>query len=176
MAGEGILPVSVVPAINLLKFYAFSLSDVPGVVAANNFLSVFNPVGSGRNLVFYQSIVNAYAGGATTSTTSLNIFRTTAASAGTLITASAVPRFVTSDGPSVAEVRIGNPTVTTINTTLQGISPAITTAGAGTSASGGGSTPSGSSFVCVPGEGLVMRTAAGDVDQLWNLTFVWSEQ
>ena len=157
------------------KFYLHGMADVPGVVLGNSFLSIFNPVGSGKTVIFYQLILSPWATGAATVTTSMNIFRTTAASAGTLIAASAVNRFVTSDPNPVAQVRVGNPTVTAVGTTLLGLPPAVTTVGAGVGATSSVSVPSGAGFVCQPGEGVVYTTAAGDVDQLWNINVTWAE-
>ena|SRR5882757_865826 len=157
------------------NFYLHSLSSAVGVVAGNNFLSVFNPVGSGKTIVFYQSIIQSFATAAASSAASMDTFRTSAASAGTLIAAANINKFATSQPNSIAEVRVGNPTVTTVGTTTLGVAPAVTSSGAGVSAGAGGNPPPGATFVCLPGEGLVMRTSAGDVDQLWNLTFVWAE-
>ena len=51
------------------KFYVFSIGDVPGVVAANTFMSVFNPVGSGKLIQLYQSIILPWATASTSVTT-----------------------------------------------------------------------------------------------------------
>lgn len=157
------------------QFYFYSLADVAGVGAANNFLSVFNPVGSGKTLVFYGSQTAAWSTASTAVAVSMNIHRTTAASAGTLVAASAVPRFATSQADPVAQVRIGNPTVTKTGSTLLGTPPAISAAGTGSSSQGAGTPPSGASFVCAPGEGIVTSTASGSANQLWNMNFVWAE-
>jgi len=157
------------------KFYFHSLTEISGVLAANNFISIFNPSASGKTLVFYQATVDAYATGAATVTTNMKVFRTTAASAGTLIAASTVNRFNTADANPVAEVRVGNPTTTNVGTALIGFIPAITTVGAGTGPTGNATVPSGAGFVCRPGEGIVYNTAAGDVDQLWNINVTWAE-
>lgn len=158
------------------QFYFYSLADVAGVAAGNNFLSVFNPVGSGKVLVFYNSQTAAWSTAGTSVAVSMNIHRTTAASAGSLVAASAVPRFVTSQSDPVAQVRIGNPTVTKTGSTLFGTPPAISAAGIGSpSAGGAGPTPAGAGFVCVPGEGVVASTTSGSANQLWNLNFVWAE-
>jgi hypothetical protein len=157
------------------KFYLHGMSDLPGVAAANNFLSIFNPVGSGKTVIFYQLILTPGTSGVTTVTTSMNIFRTTAASAGTLITASAVNRFLTADPNPVAQVRVGNPTVTAVGTTLLGLPPATNAAGVGGGMSANVAVPSGAGFVCLPGEGVVYSTAAGNVNQLWNLNVTWAE-
>lgn len=157
------------------KFYITTLIDAPGVVAANNFLSLFNPVGSGRNVVVFFAQTIPWATAATTADASMNVFRTTAASAGTLTTASTIGRFITTDGSPVAEVRTGNPTVTTTGQALLGTPPAITSAGSGTSGGSVSNSTPGASFLLVPGEGIVWRTTLGDVDQRWNLQIIWAE-
>jgi len=157
------------------KFYVYAVGDVPGVVAANNFLSVFNPGASGKAVVFYGASIVPWAGGAATVTVSMRTFRTTAASAGTLIAAANVGKFVTTDANASAEVRIGNPTVTTTGLELISVPPAITSAGAGVGAQTSTAPPGGAGFVCTPGQGVVFSTTSGDVDQLWNFQIIWAE-
>ena len=164
--------ITAVPGVTAgTNFYTAAITDVPGVVAANNFLSVFNPIGSGKLITFYASIVIPWASAAQSVAVSLNIFRITAASAGSLQTPD---KFFSASPTSIAEARISNPTVTTTGASLGGFPPAITAAAGGASPTGV-STPSGASFGCVPGEGLVMRTASGSTAQLWNLGFIWAE-
>ena len=168
--------INSIPAAPLgAKFYLHGMSDVPGVAAANNFLSLFNPVGSGKTVILYQLILTPWATAGTSVATSMNIFRTTAASGGTLIAPSAVNRFLTTDSNPVMQVRTTNPTVTATGTTLLGLPPAITGAGAGVGAEASVSIPSGAGFVCLPGEGVVYSTAAGSVNQLWNINVTWAE-
>ena len=158
-----------------VQLYTTLASEVAGTVAANNLLSVFNPVGSGKTFIFYQFVAYPYAGGATTTTNSCNVFRTTAASAGTLRAAGDINKFVTTQSNSIAEVRTGNPTTTNGNVPIISIPPAITSAAAGISGANTLVPPTGAAFICLPGEGVVARVAAGDVDQLWDLGFTWSE-
>jgi hypothetical protein len=157
------------------NFYLASVTDAPGLVANNNLLSVFNPSGSGKTLVFYNGIILPWATSGTSVAVSLKVYRTTAASGGTLMAAANVGKFVTSQPNSIAEVRTGNPTVTTSGLETQGIPPALTGAGAGVGAQGGGQSPPGASFVCPPGNGLVMQVPSGSTAQLWNCTFIWTE-
>lgn len=157
------------------KFYVATLADAPGVVASNNFLSIFNPVGSGRNLIFFSSITIPWATASTNVTVSMNVYRTTAASGGTLQSAANIGRFVTADGNPVAEVRTGNPTVTTSGLSLLATPPAITTSGSGASPSAVSATNPAASFVCTPGQGIVWNTASGSTGQLWNIQVVWCE-
>lgn len=157
------------------QFYVYALGDTPGVVAANNFISIFNPVGSGKTITFYSSSIVPWATAATSVTVSLNVFRTTAASGGTLVAASTIPKFYTTFTDSIAEVRIGNPTVTTSGLSLLSSPPAVTAAASGIGASTNTAVPSGSSFACAPGQGIVFRTASGSTAQLWNFQVVWAE-
>ena len=155
-------------------FYVFAIADVPGVVAANNYLSAFNPVGSGRIMIAVASNYASYAVGQTDVPQSMKVYRTTAASGGTLVTPqSTIPKFVTTSVDSVVQIRTGNPTVTTVGNILLGAAPVISTgAGAANTAS---SVPPGASFVMQPGQGLVFRSDAGDIDQRWNIQLVWAE-
>lgn len=158
------------------SFYFHGMADVPGVVAANNFVSYFNPAASGKTVFFYQLAVTPYATGATTVTVSMLVSRTTAASAGTLVAANTIPRIITTSADPVLEVRTGNPTVTKTGIALIGIPPSVTAAAGGASANGVPSTPpSGAAFVLLPGQGVVLSTASGNVNQLWNTQVTWSE-
>lgn len=155
--------------------YGYGISDVPGVVAANNFMTLFNPVGSGKLLTVYRLTVFPWAGGATTATSSLTASRVTAASGGSLVAAANISKFSTASANSIAEVRTANPTATIVGVPITAIPPAITAAAAGVGAVATIQPPTGASFVCQPGEGVVVRTAAGDVDQLWNIFVTWGE-
>lgn len=162
-----------VPGLNI---YTTLVGEAPGVVAANNFMSIFNPISSGKIFIVYQFVCFPYAGAASTATGNMNVHRVTAASGGTLRAASDINKFVTTEPNSVAEVRTGNPTVTILGTTpILAIPPAITSAGSGVSATVNIIPPSGAVFHVLPGEGIVARTTAGDVDQLWSLGFTWGE-
>ena len=157
------------------NLYTTLVTEVVGTVAAQNLLSVFNPAASGKTFTFFQFVALPYAGGAATATASVNVFRTTAASAGTLRAAADINKFTTTEPNSVAEVRTGNPTTTNGAVPIISIPPAITSAGAGTGSTATIVPPTGAAFICLPGEGVVVRVAAGDVDQLFDLGFTWSE-
>jgi len=158
-----------------INFYTTQIADVPGVVAANNFISIFNPVGSGKVLKFYQFILLPWATAATSATTSLLVTKTSAASGGVLLAAASVSKFLSTTANSIAEVRTANPTVTKTGIAIVGIPPAITSAAQGISTTATLSPPTGASVACLPGEGVVVSTALGTVSQLWNMGFVWSE-
>jgi hypothetical protein len=157
-----------------MRAYFHALVDTPGVAAGNNFLSVFNPVGSSKTVIALNLFVSCFATSSATSPNSLNAYRISAASGGTLIAASTVNRFITADSDPVCIVRTGNPTVTTVGLVLIGISPVISV-GSGQSSSTA-SPPPGASFVMIPGEGIAISTPAGDSDQIWNISLVWGER
>lgn len=156
--------------------YSTMVFEAPGVVAANNFLSVFNPVGSGKLVTILLYRVYPYAAGATTATSSMAAWRTSAASGGTLRTNSTdVAKFDTAEPNSITEVRVGNPTCTLVGSNpVAAIPPAITT-GAGGGSGVAVEPPGGATFRVRPGEGVVARTAAGNVNQLWTVVISWYE-
>lgn len=156
------------------QFYFHTIYDVPGVVAANNFMSIFNPVGSGKTIAFYQAEISSYATGASGTNTSMVATRISAASGGTQITAANINRFLTTWSNPVTEVRVGNPTTTTVGTPLNAWVPPLAN-GAGVGATAYTSTPPGEGFVCLPGQGISFSTAAGNVNQAWKINVIWAE-
>lgn len=167
---SGLMPVVETAPTGVSDAYGYSMHDIPGVVAANTFLSVFNPLGSGKNLYLVQVVVSRFAIGSSTGAVSLEISRTSAASGGVLQPASEIVKANTSDPDTVAEVRTGNPT-TTIVAEVIAFSPPLggnwsTTADVVT---GSPTTP----FSLQPGEGIAYRTQSGDTNQRWNITQYW---
>lgn len=154
--------------------YSYLLNDATGVVAANNYVSLFNPVGSGKNLITFSTTVAAYiTGGGSTSKNSMIVSRITAASGGSLVAASAVNKFFSSYANPIAEIRTGNPTVTLAAQVIAFPPPVGTdTAILAERVAGSGTT---GPILLAPGEGVVYRTAAGDTDQNWNISFAWGE-
>lgn len=153
--------------------YYFSSQDMPGVVAANNFLTLFNPLASGVNVVVIGGVVGNYLiTGATNARFSLQVARVTTASGGVLQAASTFAKGVTAYPAAVAEVRLANPAVT-LGPVLTAVPPPVspnfafrtvlTVAEAATP------------LLLVPGEGIVARTAGGDIDQTWNIQVQWAE-
>lgn len=157
------------------QFYIYAMSDLPGVAAANNFMSVFNPAGTNRVLIFFQAEIKSYSMGAAAVDESLEAYRTTAASGGTLVAASAINRFLTTVPNPIAEVRHSNPTVTTSGIVLNSWPPPLST-GVGAASTAYTSVPPGAGFICRPGEGIVFTTASGDTDQRWSFNIIWAEK
>ena len=154
--------------------YTYSINEVPGVVAANNFLSLFNPVGNPYVFIVVLSFIVPYATAGTTSTVGMSTDRITAASGGTLVDKTTIPKFNTGHLDSTADIRYGNPAATKTGYTFGHIPPAIAT-GAGMGVTAIIPSPGGG-LVLRPGQGLVFSTASGDTDQVWNLGWAWLER
>lgn len=155
--------------------YHYSIIDAPGVVAANNFISLFNPVDSGKNYMLLAIHVNNYATGASGSTASLAKYRISSATGGTLVASNKISRYDTLSILSTAQVRTGNPTVTTTTGTPgTPIAPPIST-GAGTNVETIIHTPAGTMYLIHPGEGVAFSTASGNVNQIWDIHLIWCE-
>ncbi len=167
------LDVTIVPDVSLIGLYTFSVHDLPGVLAPNTYVSIFNPLASGRNVQLTSTTVSAYvtAGGNTTKA-SLLLTRTTAASGGVLQAVSAINKGRTSFPNPVAEIRTGNPTVT-LGAEIVAFPPPIGTDTA--TINDRIVAVNGGAIVLVPGEGAVYRMTAGDTDENFNIAFTWSE-
>lgn len=155
--------------------YIHALSDVVGVAGLqHSYMSVLNPVGSGvvASALFFE--VLSYSVGVVSVASSLKVFRITAHSGGTLISASDVNRFNTQHPDPKCTIRVDNPSTTVVGTVLRSISPPITT-GVGGHVPFAGIPPSGTSFLFFPGEGFVIRTDNGDADVRWNVAYTWAE-
>lgn len=155
--------------------YVFSADEIVGIVAATNYLSIFNPAGSGKTIFFAGAFLSASTAGGSAVTAPMRAYRATAISGGVLQADSASAKFVTSYPDPVAEIRTGNPTATLDGAIFN--SPPPLSAGSGSTgihpviaiASGVGT------FLLAEGEGVVLRQTTGDVDLRWNLSIVWAE-
>ncbi len=169
-------PVHVTPVKDnaITGVYVFSADEIPGVAAANNYLSVFNPIGSGKNLYLGGVFISAVTAGGTTVTAPMRGFRITTAAGGGLQAVSATAKFITAYPDSVAEVRTGNPTVT-LGASLFNSPPPLSAGVGSTPVHQVPIPPNSAPFSLAPGEGIVLREATGDTDLRWNLSIAWAE-
>lgn len=152
--------------------YDFSMADEPGTVAAKNFVSLFNPVGSGRLMILGGIFTSSAATATDTDPRTLRGWRTTAASGGDLESVSDIAKFDTASHPDpVAEVRTGNPTVTLGAAILNHPAPIDKRSSSVTQTLGFPNAP----FRFYPGQGFVMRMDAGVTTLFWNISLVWVE-
>lgn len=157
--------------------YLFSVEDQAGVVASNTFLTIFNPVGSGRNYVTSASFVSCVAGAAASSTKNMRAYRIAAApSGGTVQGLSAICKVQTSFRDTNAVIRVGPGITATLGAPFSATPPPVTTGAGGSQFVHTIALPVGSpAFLVAPGEGVAFNTAAGDTDQSWSITIAWAE-
>lgn len=172
-------PIGQYPQSNplLTGAYLFSIEDQPGVVASNTFLTIFNPVGSGRNYVTTASFLSAVAAGATAVTKNMRSYRIAAApTGGTVQAASTVCKLQTSYRDTNAVIRVGPGITATLGQPFSSTPPPVTSGAGGSQFVHTVALPTGSPpFLVVPGEGVAFNTAAGDTDQSWSITIAWAE-
>lgn len=169
-------PVHVTPVKDnaITGVYIFSADEIPGVAAATNYLSLFNPIGSGKTLYVGGAFVSCVTAGGSTVTAPMRGFRITTATGGTLQAVGTIAKFISANPDPVAEVRLGNPTVTLGASVFN--SPPPLSAGNGTTPVHQVLIPPNSGpFALASGEGLVLRQATGDTDLRWNLSISWAE-
>lgn len=160
---------------NIKGVYLFSMNDVPGVVAANNFLTLTNPVGSGKVILMPTVLASTYAFSAAAVSNSMIVSVATAVSGGTTETTNVLKLNAAYPAAS-GVVRTGNPTATP-GPALVGIPPAFNS-GSGVSATIFAALEASSAagtIVLTEGNSFLFRTAAGDVDQRHNITIAWLE-
>jgi hypothetical protein len=155
--------------------FVFSRAELAGVVAANNYLTLYNPVGSGKSLILGGVFLSTYAvGDIAVGALSMRGYRLASApSGGTLEAISTYGKFITASAASIAEVRTGTVTATPANALFN--SPPFI-ASVKSSSPFVHMVPVPGLFTMVPGEGLIIRSEAGDVDQRWNISVAWAEQ
>lgn len=160
---------------SLCGVYSYSLANLPGVVAANNFMSIANPLGSTRFIVVGGFFVSSCAVGTSTIIDPLRGWRSTVPTGGTLATAADIVKYDTRYPDPLGVIRKDNPTATISAPFFNSPPPINQGAAAGQFFHSVEPPPAAGGFILAPGEGVVFRTAAGDVDQTWNLTVVWGE-
>lgn len=157
--------------------FVFSRENLPGVVAANSFVSLFNPVASDRLIIVGGVFISAVANAASASTAPMRAIRINSASGGTLHPVTDIGKFITARPDPVAEVRTGNPAVGMLDAQLLNAPPPTST-GAFSSGNVNQITvpPGFGGFTLAAGEGIVLRTGSGDIAQRWNISIVWGER
>lgn len=169
------LPVIMTPNPQIDGTYILSIANIPGTVASNNFVTLFNPVGSGKTVVVGGMFISTVAAAGTSATQPTRIHRISAApTGGVLVAASDIFKFNTANPDPVCVLRIGNPTAV-----LQ--APASNTPPPVTTGAGGGQfvhevdPPTGTTVLLAPGEGVAVNNSSGDTAQRWNISLAWAE-
>lgn len=154
--------------------YSFSIGNAPGVVAANNFVSLFVPSAALFSVIFGGAFISSTTASGSTETEPLRAFRITTATAGTLQAATAPAKFISDYANPAVEIRTANPTVT-LGSAIFSSPPAISSTTASTVVHQVTPPVGLGGFLLQAGEGIVLRTAAGDADQRWNISLLWGE-
>lgn len=169
------LPVILSPNPQVDGTYIFSIADVLGSVAAQTFMTLFNPIGSGKALIVGAAFVSTAAAAGTPVTTPMRIHRISAApTGGVLAGVSSIFKFNTSNPNAVAELRSGNPSVV-LGAPASNTPPPVTTGAGGGQFVHEIDPPPGTSVILQEGEGLALHTSLGDAAQRWNISLAWAE-
>lgn len=156
--------------------YVYSRAQTTGVVAANNFLALYNPLGSGRTVVvagvFISSVI---VGDIAITVDPMRGWLASGISGGTLEAASTIGKVKSTMQNPAGQIYINNPTAT-LGASWFNSPPLI---GASKTSSPFvhqiPASVAGGPLTLMPGEGTVIRTESGDVDQRWNVSIAWSE-
>jgi hypothetical protein len=171
-------PIGMIPQKDpaLRGVYVTGITDAAGVVAANNYMTLVNPVGSGRIVVVLGVFISCYvAAGSSNARNSMQGQVATAVSAGTLVIPANIAKFQSGMPNAVAEVRTGNPTATAGANIFNSPPPINSAAGQYVHSVGYGAATSSGAYTLLPGEGVVLRTVTGNVAQTWNISIEWGE-
>lgn len=153
--------------------FVFSMDKLTNQASAYNFISLFNPVGSGKLFLLGGIFISSTLLTSSSITDSMRGWRTTAASGGTLQADSVVTKAQAQFPDPAAEVRTGNPTVTLTTAFFNSPAP-ITDKAAPVHIV---TVPPGTApFSVTAGTGIVLRTEFGiGVGATWNLSIAWAE-
>ena len=166
------------PAINPLfkGGYVFSQAQHPGTVAANNHFALLNPIGNTRTIVvagvFISSVIVADI---VATADPMRGWLATAISGGTTEPASVIGKIRSTMPTPTGQILSNNPTATLGASWFN--SPPLIGASKGSApfVHQVPATIAAGSITLLPGEGTVLRTESGDVDQRWNLSIAWNE-
>lgn len=168
-------PVYTVSTVNpsIKGVYLHSIANVPGTLAPQTFITIYNPIGSGKSLSLGTVAISSSNTMPSTETSPLRGYRISVApTGGTLVAASTVQRFNTTQPNPVAEVRIDNPTVT-LGGAVFSSPPLLDNRSSNVHTVD--IPPGAGPFLMLPGEGLAIHKVAGTTSTVWNITPVWAE-
>lgn len=154
--------------------YIASITDVVGVVAANNYMALFN--GAGTKLIIVTGIfISTYVtSGSSSARNSMQGQLITTATGGTNA-ASTIAKFDSTMPAATGTLLTGNPTVTLGNNVFNSPPPVNSSNGQYVHSVGDGVPVLAGALTLRANEGIVIRSAAGNAAQTWNISMVWSE-
>lgn len=160
----------------LLPSFLFSMDMVPNVAAANNYVSLFNPSGSGKVVALASLFISSTLFTSSSIPNSLRGYRISTASGGSLVTNStdiaSIQGHLTG-ADSAVQIRTGNPTCTLGPALFNSPSPIQDKAAPVHDVD---LPPTAPPFTLFPGQGVVLRSTAGiGASAYWNITIAWAE-
>lgn len=157
---------------------SFFLTDVPAVAGARIYLTLTNPVDSGKSIRVNRLHGGGYAIAVATSKNSLKVSRCPNVGGGTLQPESAIFKMDTLQGPVAAEIRTGTTITGTPGEVLHSFPPAlaITAVGPVPAVVNEVKFDVGQRPILREGESLIFHTAAGDADETFNMGLSWDER
>lgn len=165
--------INILPAPAPSGVYLFSMGNHPGFVEPHNYVTIYNPVGSNRTIIFAGAYLSSGTTGAATSAVPMRGYRISNPSGGTLETSvtklnNSYPDHFAQIIHDVETATIETPIFNSPSPRAQGASSVGTVHDVELPA---GAPP----FVLLPGEGAMLRTESGETTQSWNITVVWAE-
>lgn len=169
------LPVILTPNPQIDGTYIYSIANVAGTAAPQTFITLYNPAGSGKQIIVGGMFISTVAAAGTAATQPTRIHRVTAEpSAGSVVANSDIFKFNTANPNPVAVLRIGNPTVSLL-AAASNTPPPVTTGAGGGQFVHEVDPPTGTTVLLAPGEGVAIHNSAGDTAQRWNISLAWAE-
>jgi len=163
------------PDTHATALFDFSVQRQDSTAAAKNFLTLYNPVTSGK-VISAGGVFLSYMATNPSPAYPIRGYRFSGApTGGTVAAESEICRFDTQRFAPSSEIRTGNPTVT-LGAAFFNAAPGITNGLAQSSDIQQIDTPAGfNPFLIYPGEGIVSRQEAGAAGHYWNISVVWRE-
>ncbi len=156
--------------------YIFSRQREDSTVALKNFVSMWNPVTSGKTIAFGGLFVSYMATVASPSYPMRGYRITVQPTGGTLATSSEICAFDNKVFMPAAEIRYGNPTISGVDGAFFNSPPCLIQGQNTTGVIERIEPPPGfNPFLVRPGEGIVMRQDQGAAGHFWNFSIAWTE-
>lgn len=162
------------PSTHTTAQYLFSRQREDSIVLGKNFVSMWNPVGSGKAMALGAFFVSFMATVASPAYPMRGYRITAQPTGGTLALAADICAFDTKVFSPAAEIRYNNPTCSVLDGAIFNAPPGTVKDTIGEIQqidSPVGFNP----FLVRPGEGVVMRQDVGAVGHYWNISIVWRE-
>ncbi len=162
------------PTTHTTALYVFSRQREDSLVTLKNFVTLWNPVGSGKVMSLGSFFISFMATVASPAYPMRGYRITVQPTGGTLAATSEICAFDNKVFSPAAEIRYNNPTVS-------GVDGAIFNSPPGTVKDTIGeiqqvdAPPGFNPFLVRPGEGVVMRQDIGAPGHYWNISIVWRE-